>query len=265
MGKQCKKIKHRTVQRCSLFGYLELVKNGIQENLLDVSREQWKKLHDTGYFVYNADKIISDVKVNESTTRNLYLAGDAIDNSCNTGSFSDRYGSYSKVIVQGLFTITLTFYTTKLDVENKNIFLTSGLVCDFDKFSCIALLSGYTFWDRITDDNCYIDKVELIYEGNITKISENYDNEMHINYVIDNNDYLIMLEEKGFMEVCFNKFIRTQSAETYIVLNHENFLKHKHVTVDYNTYFSNKLTIVYKRLQSQIKDVYLSETQNGCE
>ena len=262
---QCKIKLHRTVERCSLFGYLEPVENGIQEYLLEISREQCKKLHDTGYFMYNADKIISDVKVNASTTRNLYLAGDAIDNSCNTGSFSDRYGSYSKVIVQGLFTITITSYTAKLDVENRNIFLTSGLVCEFDKMSCIDLLNGYTFWDRITNENCYKDKLELIYEGNITKISENLDNDTRINYVIDTKEYLIMLEEKGFIEVCYNKFIRTQSAETYILLNHENFLNQKHVTVDYNKYFSNKLTVVYKRLESQMKDVYLSQTQNDCE
>lgn len=263
MVTQCKIKLHRTVHRCSLFGYLEPVENGIQEYLIETSREQCKKLHETGYFAYTSDKIISDVKVNVTTTRSLYLAGDAIDNSCNTGSFSDRFGSYSKVLVHGLFTITLTSYTAKVDVENRNIFLSSGLVCEFDKMYCTDVLNGYTFWERITDENYYKKRLELIYEGNITKISD--ENETDISYIIDTKEYLIVLEDKGFIEVCYNKFIRTQSAETYILLNHENFLKAKHVHVDYNKYFSNKITVIYKRLESQIKDIYLEKEHVNCE
>lgn len=110
---QCKIKLHRTVHGCSWLSYLVPIENGVQEYLLDITRDQCKKLHETGYFVYNSNIIISDVKVNTSTTRTLYLAGNAEDRSCNTGSFSDRFGSYSKVLVEGVFTITLTSYTAK--------------------------------------------------------------------------------------------------------------------------------------------------------
>lgn len=42
-------------------------------------------------------------------------------------------------------------------------------------------------------------------------------------------------------------------------------MKSKHVNVDYNNYFSNKLTIVYETLESQIKDIYLYQTKRNCE
>lgn len=262
---QCKIKLHRTVHGCSWLSYLVPIENGVQEYLLDITRDQCKKLHETGYFVYNSNIIISDVKVNTSTTRTLYLAGNAEDRSCNTGSFSDRFGSYSKVLVEGVFTITLTSYTAKVDVENKNIILTSGLTCDFDRMECIDSMNGYTFWERLTDESCFKNKLELIYEGNISRIEEHIDNITTINYMIDTEKYLIMLEDKGFIEVCFNKFIRTQSAETYILQNHENFLKAKHVTVDYTKYFSNKLTLVYKHLENEMKDNYLAYTKHDCE
>lgn len=35
-----------------------------------------------------------------------------------------------------------------------------------------------------------------------------------ITYIIDTEQYLIMLEAKGNIEVCYNNFIRTQSAKT---------------------------------------------------
>lgn len=172
MVSQCKIVLHRTVQRCSLFGYLEPVDNGIQEYQLEISRSQCEKLHESGIFMYDSTRVISDVKVNATTTRSIYLAGDAIDNSCNTGSFSDRFGSYSRVIVQGLFAITLTSYLAKLDTENKVIHLTSGLACDFDKMYCVDSMNGYTFWERITRENCMTEKLTLIYHGKITKVNE---------------------------------------------------------------------------------------------
>ena len=70
---------------------------------MEVSREQCKKLHETGYVMYSSDKIITDIKVNASTTRSVYLAGDAIQNSCNTGSYTDRYRSYSKVLAHIIY------------------------------------------------------------------------------------------------------------------------------------------------------------------
>ena len=48
MVSQCKIKLRRTVHRCSLFGYLEPVENGVQEYLLETSREQCKRLHETG-------------------------------------------------------------------------------------------------------------------------------------------------------------------------------------------------------------------------
>lgn len=75
---QCKVKLHRTVQRCSWWSYLDPVENEEQEYLIDIFREQCKKVHDTGSFEYSTDKIMTDIKV--STTRSIYLASDAIDN-----------------------------------------------------------------------------------------------------------------------------------------------------------------------------------------
>lgn len=37
---------------------------------------------------------------------------------------------------------------------------------------CVDIQNGYTFWERITNENCYKNKLEWIYEGNITQITE---------------------------------------------------------------------------------------------
>lgn len=262
---QCKIKLHRTVQRCSLFGYLEPVDNGVQEYLLELSREQCKKLHETGFFAYNSQTLISDVKVNETTTRSIYLAGDAVDNSCNTGSFSDRYGSYSKVIVHGLFKITLTSYTAKLDVNNNRIFLTTGLSCDYDLMSCIDSLNGLTIWEHLKKENCFNKELELIYEGKITVFTEPWNNDTKITYAIDTNEYMIMMEHKGSVDICNNRFIRTQSAESYVIIGKENFIKSTSVHVDLKKYFNNKIFAMYKLLNQEMKQVFLDKIDFDCK
>ena len=43
---QCKVKVRRNIRRCSWFGYLEPVENGLMEFLLDISKDQCKKMHD---------------------------------------------------------------------------------------------------------------------------------------------------------------------------------------------------------------------------
>ena len=99
----------------------------------------------------------------------------------------------------------------------------------------------------------------------MTKINETRKNESKISYIVDNTNHLILLEETGFIDVCYGKFIRTQSAETYIITDPQNFFSGHHVNADYNKYFNNKLTIIYKRLEDQIKDAYLKNSRQTCE
>ena len=55
------KIKvRRTIRRCSLFGYLEPVENAVQVFLLDLTRDQCKKIHDTISFSYDSQHIFTD-------------------------------------------------------------------------------------------------------------------------------------------------------------------------------------------------------------
>ena len=46
MVTQCKVELHRTVQRCSWWGSLKPAENGVEEYLIDISREQCKELHE---------------------------------------------------------------------------------------------------------------------------------------------------------------------------------------------------------------------------
>ena len=206
---QCKIKVKRTIRRCSLFGYLEPVENAVQVFLLDLTRDQCKKIHDTNSFSYDSQHILTDLKVNQTTTRSVALAGNAIDNSCNVGSYSDRFGTWNKVNVEGLITITLASYTAKVDIKNDNILLRSGVACTYSKTNCLDIENGYTFWESLQNEDCFAHKLEVIYDGVIQAVTEVRDNITSIHYFVNQKNILASLAFNGMHSVCRVPFIKT--------------------------------------------------------
>lgn len=104
-------------------------------------------MHETNSFVYDRNHVSTNLRVNQTTWRSVSLAGDAIEGSCNTGTYSDRFGTWSRVNLQAVIKITLTAYNTKVDLRNDKILLSSGLGCKFSELTCVDSENGYTFWN----------------------------------------------------------------------------------------------------------------------
>lgn len=213
---QCKVKVKRTIRRCSWFGYVEPVENGLMEFLLDISKYQCKKMHETRSFAYDSQHILSDLKVNQTSVRSIALAGNAIDNSCNVGSYSDRFGTWNKVNVEGLIKITLASYIAKIDILNDKILLRSGLGCKYSQTDCLDVENGYSFWENLQSEDCVENKVEVIYEGQIEAITESRNNVSKLHYFVSHNDMLATLKHNGIHDLCHVKFIKTEFANIYI-------------------------------------------------
>ena len=91
-----------------MFSHLGPVENGLQEYLYEVSAEQCKFIHETGIFKYDNSHTIADIRVKETKTVGIDLAGKVTGRSCSGETYADSYGSWDKVLVQGIIKITLT-------------------------------------------------------------------------------------------------------------------------------------------------------------
>ena len=96
---QCKVKLLRNIRRCGWFSHLELAENGLVEYLIEVSQEQCKRIHDTNSFSYDSQHVLTDLRVNQTSRRTLYLAGNARNDACNVGTFSGGYGTWDEVNV----------------------------------------------------------------------------------------------------------------------------------------------------------------------
>ena len=266
---QCKiKIK-RWVRRCSLLGYLEPVENGMQEYLLDVSPADCKRIHESKSFLYDATHIIYNLKINDTVDRSIYLAGNAVDNSCNTGSFADQFGSYSKVNVEAIVSVSLHEYSAKVNIEQNKIMLRSGVVCEFDRLQCIDSEGGYTFWSPIKSESCIENKFSILYEGIVDKIFSKHNNYSETFYSIDSEGALFSLAEKDHYEDCGEMLVRTEEPGFFVrILNnnvHNRYRQSSYKEVNLFSYINVKYIYIERHFREQIEQLHQSILLKRCE
>lgn len=262
---QCKVKLSREVKRCSWLGYLEPVENGLQEYLIDITKEQCKRMHDTHTFIYDSAHILYDLKVNETTRRSIYLAGNAVDNSCNNGPFSDRFGSWSRVIVQGMFAITLRSYKARVNLQTERVILDNGITCNFNDYQCFGSNNGFTFWRMTHKESCHERNLELLYKGLITEIVEIRPHMNITRYIVDQYEYLILLKGSVSFEICGNVFVKTDYKDIFVFEGLYANFPFKRVNVDMVKYFNNKIAFTDFNLKKQMGDLYENLIIKRCE
>lgn len=262
---QCRiKIK-RNIRRCSFFGYLEPVENGMAEFLLDLNRDQCKSMHLTRSFAYDTQHVLTDLKLNQTSIRSISLAGNAIDNSCNVGTYSDRFGTWNNVNVESVITITLISYIAKVDIIHDKILLRSGLACKYTETECNDIENGFAFWEHFQYEDCLERKIELIYQGEIEAVTEIRDNVSSIHYFVSQNENLATLKNNGMHDICHMPLIKTDFPNLYIIENKDHFIRIKVATPDLITYLNAKFVHVQGKTKEQMSNLYLNILNKKCE
>lgn len=263
---QCKVKIKRTIRRCSLFGYLEPVENGYAEFLIDLSNEQCKRMHLTRSFTYDSNHVLTDIRINQTTTRSMSFAGDAIGDSCNVGSYSDRFGTWSKVNVEGIITITLASYTAKVDITNDKILLRSGVTCKYSETSCLDIENGFTFWETLEYNDCSDNKLEVLYENKIQVVTEVRNNVTKHFYFVNYNGHVASFKFNGMHEVCRRALIKTEFPDIYIIDKNEEFVQVKsRVFPNLVTYVNAKFVYAERETRNEMQKLYEEVINKRCE
>ena len=110
---------------------------------------------------------------NNSRSMPVQLAGHRGDKgaSCMNGYYSDPYGTWSEVIVDGWIKVTIEDYEATVDIDNNQVILNTGVKCKLNSEQCIDLYGGHAFWDAAPKDSCK-DKYSKLYVGPVDKITD---------------------------------------------------------------------------------------------
>ena len=137
-----------------MYSHISVVKNGKHEYIYDISREACRRARITGILQFN-NYVISGIQINSTTTRPITYAG-ALDSEgrCNRAAYSDPYGNWESVVVQGTLKITLQEQKARVDLNNNAIHLRSGTACTLSDATCLDVEAGHTFWYAVPTSNC---------------------------------------------------------------------------------------------------------------
>ena len=66
---------HRTIYYCGMNSHISIVLNGENEYINDVSKSACQDVHKTGILTVSESHIVHGIKVNQTVTHNIILAG----------------------------------------------------------------------------------------------------------------------------------------------------------------------------------------------
>lgn len=267
---QCKIEISRLIHHCGMHSHSSIVKNGFIEYMKEVPREACFELHRTQRYI-TATGIFEGLNLNGTTNRAVTFAGRVDESgSCSGTFYSDPYGSWDNVVVQGQITISLYDYYATIITDQDEVILRSGIRCQYSKTSCIDTEGGYTFWRELLADNCNFDKYLMLYEGTGTKLtSVDKDNKKREIQMVTKGTTTFALEIKGSFEKCGYRLLRTEHSRLFIVdgsVNH-HFFKRNAMRVgemDYVLYTNAKVVYLEHHVQAQIVSLYDNLLKQQC-
>ena len=157
---------HRTIFYCGMHSHVSIVLNGENEYIIDVNRESCIDAHKTGIIKISDTHVVHGIKINQTITHGLFLAGQVSGDATVEGTgYSDPFGTWKNVLVQGTVEITLTEQVARIKLEADTIYLISGTVCSLSESTCIDQEGGHTFWNTIPIDSCKFQHHSVLYEG----------------------------------------------------------------------------------------------------
>ncbi|KAL7299003.1 hypothetical protein TKK_0008099 [Trichogramma kaykai] len=266
---QCKVEIQRNIFYCGKLDHLFAVNHGTAEYVHEVSKQACEQVANSGVF-YFGHHMITGVKMNQTTSHSLNLAGSAANNGvCTRGNYADPYGSWEDVVVQGTIRITVQEQRAKVDLNNNKIHFRSGTICDFGSESCVDADGGNSFWKTLPEDICQFNRYNILYEGQSEKIMDPEDEDSSNIYTVTSRDITFGLTAKKSELICGYKIIKTEHPKLYIfeTTKSNSFAsrgKADASNLDLFSYMNSKFVYVEKHMKYQIKHLYRDILTERC-
>lgn len=267
---QCKVSINRYIYYCGMHSHISTVTNAQAEYILEITSDQCKKMHQTGIFPIGINNYIYGLKVNQTTTRPITFAGSTgMDGQCSGAKYSDPYGAWDNVIVQGTASITLTSYQTALNLETNQIRLRSGTICPYTDATCMDIDGGHTFWQILPTDHCKFNHYDALYEGYANRMLDTLYEHPQIVYSLSTQDITFALTKTGEEPLCGYTLIKTEHPKLLILETRkgESFTTRRRLStenLDIFAYINSKFIYVEKHIRSQMNSLYRDVLKQRC-
>lgn len=267
---QCKVVITRLVAHCGMHSHSSIVKGGLMRYIKEIPKSLCEEIHKTGRYEYDRTNIINDLRLNGTTTRSTVFAGSVTDTgSCSGAWYSDQFGEWSDVVVQGSIEITLNDYTAFVHSSTGTIKLRNGLTCHTSRIGCMDIEHGNTFWDIPRTGKCDDTNHMVLYEGVSTKHLVMDNGREKITYSVTTKDKSFGLTITDAYNACAFTSYRTEHPKLIIIpKGRGRFFFSKGETdsrmLDLMAYMNNKFVYIEKVMNSRLTTLYQELSYQRC-
>lgn len=268
---QCKILISRTIYYCGMHSHVSTVANAQASYIAETTFNHCIEMHQTGILLWDMHNIIHNLKINSTTSRPLTFAGSiTADGKCSGAQYSDNYGTWQNVVVQGTITITLQTYKASINLETNQIHLNSGTICQYTDQKCIDIEGRSTFWESIPRDFCKFNYYDVLYEGYAERITDTVSKKAITVYSLSTDDVTFALTKIGEEVLCGYNLIKTEHPKLLILETKkgDSFARKNNKAienVDMFAYINSKFIYVEKHIQTQMKYLYRDVLKQRCK
>lgn len=268
---QCKIEISRTIYHCGMHSHISVVQNGRADYVREVGYSQCKALFDGGTISIGTGNRLHGIEANRTTTHSITLAGRINnDGSCKGIQFSDPYGTWDDVVVQGVVKITLKSSYVPVQLNTGRIILKSGTVCVLKEGFCIDSEDGYSYWKPIPVSTCDFHQYNVLYQGLATKIQGDNGVDSVTIYSLTTQDITFALTKRKEQALCGYTLFQTEHPKLFILetsktdaIPHQGSIPMENL--DIFAYMNSKFVYVEKHIRHQMISLYHNVMQQKCE
>lgn len=200
---QCKVEISRTIYHCGMHSHISVVRNGRADYVHETGYTQCLRLFQEGTISIGAEDRLHGIRANQTTSYSITLAGKINnDGSCKGVQYSDPYGTWDDVVVQGIAKVTIKSSYVPVQLNTGKIMLKSGTICTLKEGFCIDSENGYTYWKPVPTSSCDFHQYNVLYQGQAAKIQEEDHNGSPIIYSLTTQDITFALTKTKEQPLC---------------------------------------------------------------
>lgn len=267
---QCKVEISRTIYHCGMHSHISVVRNGRADYVHETGYTQCLRLFQEGTISIGAEDRLHGIRANQTTSHSITLAGKINnDGSCKGVQYSDPYGTWDDVVVQGIAKVTIKSSYVPVQLNTGKIMLKSGTICTLKEGFCIDSENGYTYWKPIPTSSCDFHQYNVLYQGQAAKIQEEDHNESPIIYSLTTQDITFALTKTREQPLCGYTLFQTEHPKLFILETTKgDTLPHKGPVpmdnLDIFAYMNSKFVYVEKHIRHQMISLYHNVMQQKC-
>lgn len=274
----CHVIITRNIFYCGMHSHLSATKGGYMSYPLRIGRDRCNRAIQTGELCLFCDTpyrvSLTNLEINKSYKRAHTFAGIIEANSgCKGVPYSDEFGSWNNVIVEGYITVIISKGKCTLSKDDNNIHLPHSISCPAAMGFCDDDIYGEFFWKVFDEDSCYSSYHKVLYEGpsNITSQPNGKRDGYQLGIVtVITQNILFSLQVTAPRSLCSLEAYSTEHPKLIIIkrTGFDFIFKKSNIKaseLDLFTYMNSKFVFIERNLQLNMNALYKNWRNEKCQ